>query len=96
MFMRILGNAIGAALLGGTLNLSLRRSIAQRGLEGSVSLDSVQNLLERGSRAAGGAHAMDVLRGSLSLGLHRVYLVVFLFTLATAALTLLLPRPHLE
>lgn len=96
MFMRILGNAMGAALLGGTLNLSLRRSIAQRGLQGSVSLDSVQSLLERGSRAAGGTHVMDVLRGSLSLGLHRVYLVVFLFTLATAALTLVLPRPHLE
>ncbi|MEJ2359673.1 MAG: hypothetical protein P8Y13_16560 [Deinococcales bacterium] len=96
MFMRILGNAVGAALLGGTLNLSLRRSIAQQGLGGSVSVDSVQNLLERGSAAAAGSPVMGVLRGSLSLGLHRVYLVVFVFTLVTAVLTLLLPRPHLE
>ncbi len=96
LFMRILGNAMGAALLGGTLNLGLRHSFAQRGLAGSASLDSVQSLLERGTSAAGGGPAMDALRSSLAFGLHRVYLVVFLFTVATAALTLLLPRPRLE
>jgi hypothetical protein len=96
LFMRILGNAMGAALLGGTLNLGLRSSFAQRGLAGSASLDSVQNLLERGTSAAGGGPAMDALRSSLTFGLHRVYLVVFLFTVVTAALTLLLPRPRLE
>ncbi len=96
MFMRNLGNAMGAALLGGALNLSLRHSIAERGLSGSVSLNSVQSLLERGVSAAAASPVMHVLRDSLALGLHRVYLVVFAFTLATFALTLVLPRPHLE
>ena len=96
MFMRNLGNAMGAVLLGGALNLSLRRSIAERGLAGSVSLNSVQNLLERGASAAASSPIMTVLRDSLALGLHRVYLAVFLFTVATLALTLALPRPQLE
>ncbi|MEJ2291493.1 MAG: MDR family MFS transporter [Deinococcales bacterium] len=96
MFMRNLGNAMGAALLGGALNLSLRHSIAQRGLSGSVSVDSVQNLLERGASATAASPVMEVLRGSLALGLHRVYLVVFAFTVATLVLTLVLPKPHLD
>lgn len=97
MFMRILGNAAGAALLGGVLNLSLRRSIARQGLAGQVSVDSVQNLLERGQNAvAGNERILSLLRGSLKVGLHHVYLVVFLFTLVAAALTLLLPRPRLR
>lgn len=97
MFMRILGNAMGAALLGGALNLSLSHSIARRGLTGQVSVNSVQNLLERGQAAApAGASVMALLRDSLALGLHRVYLVVFVFTVATALLTLALPRPSLR
>ncbi|HKI59205.1 MAG TPA: MDR family MFS transporter [Trueperaceae bacterium] len=97
MFMRILGNAAGAALLGGVLNLSLTRSIAHQGLAGTVSVDSVQSLLERGANAvAGGDRIMALLRDSLQLGLHRVFLVVFAFTLAAAVLTLMLPRPQLR
>ncbi len=97
MFMRILGNAVGAALLGGALNLSLRRSIADLGLSGTVTVDSVQNLLERVPGAPSTASAtMTLLHGSLASGLHRVYLVVFGFTLVTALLTLLLPKPELH
>ncbi len=97
MFMRILGNAMGAALLGGILNLSLSRSIARQGLAGQVSLNTVQDLLVRGQHAvAGGDRILALLRASLGLGLHRVYLVVFLFTVAAAALTLALPKPQLR
>ncbi|HKI55720.1 MAG TPA: MDR family MFS transporter [Trueperaceae bacterium] len=97
MFMRILGNATGAALLGGVLNLSLGRSIVRQGLGDRVSVDSVQNLLERGQSAvAGSDRIMALLRGSLALGLHRVYLVVAAFTLVTAVLTLALPKPQLR
>ncbi len=97
MFMRILGNAVGAALLGGALNLSLRRSIADLGLSGTVTVDSVQNLLERAPGAPSTANAtMTLLHGSLASGLHRVYLVVFGFTLVTALLTLVLPKPDLH
>lgn len=97
LFMRILGNALGAALLGGALNLSLRRSIADLGLSGSVSLDSVQNLLEHGPTAApASSDVAGLLHNSLALGLHRVYIVVFAFTVVTAALTLILPRGDLR
>ncbi len=92
MFMRILGNAVGAALLGGVLNVSLRATIAREGLADQVSLDSVQDLLQRG--AAGGSRALELLRGGLETGLHHVYLTVFVFTAVTAVLTLMLPRPR--
>ncbi|MEJ2667210.1 MAG: MDR family MFS transporter [Deinococcales bacterium] len=94
MFMRILGNATGAALLGGALNLSLKRSISQHGLAGQVSVDAVQNLLQPGQAAtATGERVAAILRTSLQLGLHRLFVLVFVFTVATAALTLALPKP---
>lgn len=87
MLMRNLGNAVGAALLGGLLNLHLASSLARRGLGDRISMDSVRELVgEGGGRGAPlGAEVLGLLREGLSGGLHLVFWVIFLF----AAVTLL-------
>lgn len=94
MFMRILGNAFGAALLGGVLNLSLTRHLAQRGgadsALGDLTLDRMQVLLDPGAGAD--PALLDALRNSLASGLHAVYIGLFAFTALTLVVTLLLPK----
>lgn len=94
MFMRILGNAFGAALLGGVLNLSLTRSFAARAASGEafgdLSLDRMQVLLDPATTTD--PALLDALRNSLAGGLHAVYIGLFVFTLVTLVVTLLLPR----
>ncbi len=94
MFMRILGNAFGAALLGGVLNLSLTRHFAQHsGADaalGELSLDRMQVLLDPGAGAD--PALLDALRDGLASGLHTVYVGLFAFTLLTLVVTLLLPK----
>jgi EmrB/QacA subfamily drug resistance transporter len=81
MLMRNLGNAVGAALLGGVLNARLASYIDARGLSSVISLDSVRQLIESGSGAvnviAGGA--LSVLRDGLSTSLVLVFWVVAAF-----------------
>ena len=54
MLMRNLGNAVGAALLGGVLNLQMARYLGREDAPGGgVSVDSVQDLMsEAAPRAA--------------------------------------------
>jgi EmrB/QacA subfamily drug resistance transporter len=88
MLMRNLGNAVGAALLGGVLNARLAAYIDARGLSSVISLDSVRQLIERGTGAAGPAtgDALGVLRDGLSASL----LLVFWAVAAFAAMILLI------
>ncbi len=93
MLMRILGNALGAAVFGGVLNLHLRGFLAERGLEGRASLDSVQGLLGEGP-AAGGALAgptAQVLREGLSESLHVVFWGIVLFAAVTCLVAWRIP-----
>ena len=74
MLMRILGNALGAALFGGLLNIMMVRYIRSEGLQGRVSLDSIQALM--GESAPGREltpAVLDLLRGGLSDSLHIVF-----------------------
>ncbi len=93
VLMRILGNALGAAVFGGILNHRLRAFLAERGLEDRVSLDAVQGLLGEG--APGGAAltgpAARIVRQGLSDGLHVVFWGVVLFAAATLVATWLIP-----
>jgi multidrug resistance protein len=74
MLMRILGNALGAALFGGLLNLMMARYIRREGLEGRVSLDSIQSLMgESAPSAALSPAVLDLLRAGLSQSLHVVF-----------------------
>lgn len=75
MLMRILGNALGAALFGGVLNYQMARYLGREGLEGRVSLDSIQDLMsEAAPRAARlSAEVLALLRAGLSDSLHVVF-----------------------
>lgn len=93
MLMRILGNALGAAVFGGVLNHRIRAYLASRGLEDRVSLDAVNGLLgegaSRGPALTGPAAA--VLREGLSDGLHVVFWGVVLFAAATLLAAWIIP-----
>jgi EmrB/QacA subfamily drug resistance transporter len=72
LLMRIMGSALGAAVFGGILNLTLNHYLAERGFEGSLSMESVQSLLG----AAPGLAAVPlavVLQAALSSSLHWVF-----------------------
>lgn len=87
MLMRILGNSVGAALLGGILNIALTRYV--RDLPGSESvLTRIEGLLTPGTGAQADQGLLDVLAS----GLHVVYVAVFVIGLSVLVLTWLLPR----
>jgi EmrB/QacA subfamily drug resistance transporter len=91
MLMRILGNALGAALFGGILNLMMARYIRREGLEGRVSLDSIQALM--GESGPGlSADVLALLRAGLSQSLHVVFWGIALLGLLTVAAAWRIPE----
>lgn len=93
MLMRNLGNAVGAALLGGVLNLRLGRYLDERGLAGRVSLDGVRDLIGEGAPGAGGVDAslLPLLQDGLSRSLHLVFWAIVLFAAATLVVSWRVP-----
>jgi len=91
MLMRNLGNAVGAALLGGMLNARLAAHMAQRGPGADLSLDSVRDLIEHGAPTAG-AEALHMLRDALSSGLVLVFWVVAAFAVAILVISWRVPN----
>jgi EmrB/QacA subfamily drug resistance transporter len=75
MLMRILGNAVGAALFGGMLNFQMRRYLARNGLEDGVSMDSIRDLMGDAAPQAGrlAEPVLAVLRAGLAESLHVVF-----------------------
>jgi EmrB/QacA subfamily drug resistance transporter len=90
LFMRMLGQSVGAAVFGGILNLGLARRLPGAG-------DVVERLMEPGLRAGLGADETARLAAAVADALHQVYLVTGLLALAALALSLLFPAgigPH--
>ena len=81
ILMRILGNALGAAVFGGVLNLALRHALGESGA--AASLGSAQNLL--------GGEVSGAFRLGLASGLHWVFGVVALFSAVTLAASWTMP-----
>ncbi|MGP4062215.1 MDR family MFS transporter [Halobacillus sp. H74] len=94
MFMRTIGSAIGAALLGGLLNSQIARAIENSSLPASFDVDSTNALLRAESREALGPQALQVLQNGLTSGLQLVY--IGLFTLAVLSFLLILQLPKKE
>ncbi|MDZ7801386.1 MAG: MDR family MFS transporter [Trueperaceae bacterium] len=92
--MRILGNALGAALLGGVVNASLTSFLRREGLAGQVSLDDVTRLLTE--RAAADPALLERVSTGLAQGLDRAFLVMLVFAVITLAICLAMPdlRPE--
>jgi len=87
LLMRILGNAVGAAVFGGVLNLALKHALGL--VAGSAPLGSTQNLLE--SAIAGSGESAAALHFGLASALHWVFAIVALFSAAALAASWMMP-----
>ncbi|HEX6134906.1 MAG TPA: MDR family MFS transporter [Longimicrobiales bacterium] len=96
MLMRNLGNAVGAALLGGVLNARIATYIEARGLSSVISLDSVRQLIERraGATVPLSAEALRVLRDGLSASLLLVFSAVAAFAAVVLLISWRVPDLH--
>jgi EmrB/QacA subfamily drug resistance transporter len=92
MFMRTLGSTIGAALLGGILNSRLLTYIKSQGMDETVDLDATNVLLNEEQRNSLSEGVRTTLQEGLTLSLHSVYWVVFLFAMVSVILVLFLPK----
>lgn len=94
MLMRNLGNAVGAAMLGGVLNWRLARYLERRGVAGQISLDSVRQLVGEGGPgpAALSPAQLTLLHDGLSRGLHLVLWAICLFAAMTLVLSWWVPE----
>jgi len=94
MLMRILGQALGAALFGGVLNFQMARYLGRSGLGGKVSMESIESLMgDAAPRAARlTADVMAVLRVGLEESLHAVFWGIVLMAVITLAAALRVPE----
>ncbi|OMP66221.1 MDR family MFS transporter [Domibacillus epiphyticus] len=91
MFMRNIGNTIGAALLGGVLNSRLAAYLQNEpDAPASLSVDSINQLLGEGEGMTGKARL--ILSEGLTSSLHAVYWVVFFFAVVSFVLLLFLKK----
>lgn len=94
MFMRNLGNTIGAALLGGILNSQLLSYMKEhgKGISEDLTLDSANILLNEEQRSALSIGVKKILQDGLTVSIHSVYLTVFVFALISFILIVMLPK----
>jgi EmrB/QacA subfamily drug resistance transporter len=94
MFMRNLGNTIGAALLGGILNNRLGHYLsANEGVsEEKLTVDSANLLLKENERSNLSESALELLQEGLTQSLHWVYYVVLIFALISLILISYTPK----
>jgi EmrB/QacA subfamily drug resistance transporter len=92
-FMRNLGNTIGAALLGGVLNSTIKANLTGHSEFGdNLSLDSLNILLSEAERNQLTHNVKVLLQGTLTEALHTVYIVVLIFAVISMLLVAMLPK----
>jgi len=84
MFMRIVGNSVGAAVFGAILNFGINSRIPEAG-------DAVNRLLEPAARQGLGTTEIARLSEAVAASLHIVYVVAGLVAIASLVLALSLP-----
>lgn len=84
MFMRMIGQSVGAASYGAVLNFGLHRRLPGAG-------DAVNRLLDPATRQSLGVDEISRLAGAVDAALHNVHLIVVLIAAATLALTFWFP-----
>jgi EmrB/QacA subfamily drug resistance transporter len=84
VFARIIGTAIGAAVLGGILNAGLQATLSKA--HSGLTIDSVRKLLE--SNAAVDAAQQHLLREALYSGLHSAFIAIVVLGALAFALAL--------
>ncbi|MDQ0972868.1 EmrB/QacA subfamily drug resistance transporter [Neobacillus niacini] len=96
MFMRNLGNTIGAALLGGILNNRLANYLgANAGSTNErLTVDSANLLLKENERENLHATVKELLQEGLTQSLHWVYYVVLAFAIISLILITFIPKQN--
>jgi EmrB/QacA subfamily drug resistance transporter len=93
MFMRNLGNTVGAALLGGILNNSIISYMKRNGAaDQDLSIDTANVLLNESERMKLSMESKTLLQDALTNALHSVYLVVLVFSVVSLLFILFLPK----
>ncbi|GHI01408.1 MDR family MFS transporter [Neobacillus kokaensis] len=92
MFMRNLGNTIGAALLGGILNNRMVNFFQQK--DSTLTVDDANKLLKADERAHLPSSVRTILQDGLTNSLHSVYYVVFVFAIISMLFILFIPRKN--
>ncbi|MEH7354624.1 MDR family MFS transporter [Neobacillus drentensis] len=92
MFMRNLGNTIGAALLGGILNNRMTHYFSQK--DGSLSVDDANILLNSSDRDKLTESVKAILQDGLTFSLHTVYYVVLTFAFISLLFILFIPKKN--
>jgi len=96
LLMRILGNALGAALFGGVLNALFQHRLTAQNLAGGYSVDSVAQLLGGGDGGSSvDAATARVLREAFAFSLHGVFWGVVIAGALTLLISLQLPEVKL-
>lgn len=95
MFMRNLGNTVGAALLGGILNSQIHAYFKASNVTENLSVDSATILLNENERNQLPSEIKAILQDGLTNSLHSVYFVVFLFAIISFVLVVFLPKKTL-
>jgi EmrB/QacA subfamily drug resistance transporter len=98
MFMRNLGNTIGAAMLGGILNNQLRDYFSETADRTGMKLtvDSTNILLKESERNELPVKMIHILQDGLTVSIHTVYFVVTIFAVVSLILILFMPKKEQE
>lgn len=91
MFMRTLGSAIGAALLGGLLNSRLQTFIVNEGIKDRVSIETVNSLMDEEQRVNMVESTKTLLQEGLTTALHTVYWAVLVIAIITLFVVFFMP-----
>lgn len=90
MFMNILGNAMGAAVLGGILNMNLTRYL--KGLSGeTLNLDVINVLLDPVKREMITPEVLQLMSSGLAIALRYVFWGSFIMAVLSLILIMFFP-----
>jgi len=94
MFMRLLGSAVGAAVLGGVLNSQIKLYFQQQGkqIDEAILTNISTILLNDAERSAFRPEFIHLLENGLVYGLHSVYICLLIVALITLLFIILLPK----
>lgn len=90
MFMRIIGSAIGAAILGGILNQRTNQILTSLGEDLSIANTDV--LLDETARSQLPNDVLELLQGTLSTAFQSVFVGLFIIALVSFLITLFFPK----
>jgi EmrB/QacA subfamily drug resistance transporter len=98
MFMRNLGNTIGAAMLGGILNSQLKAYFSDSENRTGIKLtvESTNSLLKESERSNLPLKMIHILQDGLTVSIHKVYFMVTIFAVVTLIFILFMPKKNQE